>query len=239
MFPYSWHLLSRNMVCACIVSTRIANRFVCARQLKWVRKQFNEYETMKRTLLYMTITLASYVIVVLFLLGDKPVLQRRISIFCERLYCCFAVSSCCCGWWSVAILCIRATRLGKNHPRTPFEEHHKQVLQLNRVASLTSGRSIRIRFFALLHTLADHQPRHPVAASSCDGCLSTAQPIKHARGIARFADLCSAVPCDSVCCVIRRLDIQNVSGPWRPVTPLPFSTSPLFPERRETQNKSE
>ncbi|CAM9276032.1 unnamed protein product, partial [Pylaiella littoralis] len=55
--------------------------FVCARQLKWVRRQFNEYETMKRTLLYMTITLASYVGVVLFLLDGKYVLQRRVAIF--------------------------------------------------------------------------------------------------------------------------------------------------------------
>lgn len=47
------------------------NRFVCARQLKSVRKQFNEYGTMKRTLLYMTSTLASYV--VFFLLADDYV----------------------------------------------------------------------------------------------------------------------------------------------------------------------
>ncbi|CAB1110198.1 unnamed protein product [Ectocarpus sp. CCAP 1310/34] len=55
--------------------------FVCARQLKWVRKQFNEYETMKRTLLYMTITLASYGVIVVYLLADNLVLGRRVSVF--------------------------------------------------------------------------------------------------------------------------------------------------------------
>ncbi|CAN0273478.1 unnamed protein product, partial [Ectocarpus sp. 12 AP-2014] len=55
--------------------------FVCARQLKWVRKQFNEYETMKRTLLYMTITLASYGVIVVYLLADDLVLGRRVSVF--------------------------------------------------------------------------------------------------------------------------------------------------------------
>ncbi|CAM9969419.1 unnamed protein product, partial [Ectocarpus sp. 8 AP-2014] len=55
--------------------------FVCARQLKWVRKQFNEYEAMKRTLLYMTITLASYGVIVVYLLADDLVLGRRVSIF--------------------------------------------------------------------------------------------------------------------------------------------------------------
>eukprot|EP00903_Cladosiphon_okamuranus_P006656 g6499.t1 len=55
--------------------------FVCARQLKSVRRQFNEYDTMKRTLLYMTITLTSYAIVVVILLADDLVLQRRVAIF--------------------------------------------------------------------------------------------------------------------------------------------------------------
>lgn len=60
-------------------------RFVCARQLKWVRKQFNEYETMKRTLLYMTIVLVSYGVVVLYLLADDAVTVRRVAIFCEKI----------------------------------------------------------------------------------------------------------------------------------------------------------
>eukprot|EP00904_Undaria_pinnatifida_P012481 jgi/Undpi1/8363/HiC_scaffold_25.g10831.m1 len=55
--------------------------FVCARQLKSVRKQFNEYQTMKRTLLCMTITLVSYAVVVLYLLADDLVLTRRVSLF--------------------------------------------------------------------------------------------------------------------------------------------------------------
>ena len=55
---------------------------MCARQLKSVRRQFNEYGTMRRTLLGMTITIASYV-AVLFLVGGDEVLQRRITIFCE------------------------------------------------------------------------------------------------------------------------------------------------------------
>ncbi|CAM9633812.1 unnamed protein product [Ectocarpus sp. 13 AM-2016] len=55
--------------------------FVCARQLKWVRKQFNEYDSMKRTLLYMTITLASYGVLVLFLLADDLTVSRRVALF--------------------------------------------------------------------------------------------------------------------------------------------------------------
>ncbi|CAM9905729.1 unnamed protein product, partial [Hapterophycus canaliculatus] len=55
--------------------------FVCARQLKSVRKQFNEYETMKRTLLYTSIALLSYPVVVLFVLGDDLTTQRRVAIF--------------------------------------------------------------------------------------------------------------------------------------------------------------
>ncbi|CAM9739286.1 unnamed protein product, partial [Ectocarpus fasciculatus] len=55
--------------------------FVCARQLKWVRKQFNEYDSMKRTLLYMTITLASYGVAVLYLLADDLTVSRRVALF--------------------------------------------------------------------------------------------------------------------------------------------------------------
>ena len=51
-----------------------------------MRKQFNEYETMKRTLLYMTITLVSYAVIVLYLLADDLVLTRRVSLFCEYCY---------------------------------------------------------------------------------------------------------------------------------------------------------
>lgn len=68
-------------------SPALANRFVCARQLKSVRKQFNEYDTMKRTLLYMTVTLMSYALVVVILLADDLVLQRRVAIFCECFVC--------------------------------------------------------------------------------------------------------------------------------------------------------
>eukprot|EP00904_Undaria_pinnatifida_P012482 jgi/Undpi1/8364/HiC_scaffold_25.g10832.m1 len=55
--------------------------FVCVRQLKLVRKQFNEYETLKRTLLLITIALLSYAVAVVVLLGDRPVIARRVSIF--------------------------------------------------------------------------------------------------------------------------------------------------------------
>lgn len=64
------------------------DRFVCARQLRTVRKQFNEYVTMKHTLLYMTIVLTSYVALVLFLLADDLVVQRRVAVFCEFSLCC-------------------------------------------------------------------------------------------------------------------------------------------------------
>lgn len=69
---------------ACVLGARTANRVVCVRQLKWVRKQFNEYEKTRRTQIYMSVTLASYVVVALLLADDHPVLQRRINIFCER-----------------------------------------------------------------------------------------------------------------------------------------------------------
>lgn len=80
--PLFVHLNPKFLVRCCSPS----NRFVCARQLRSVRKQFNEYETMKYTLLYMTITLASFVGLVLFLLADDLVVQRRLAIFCE-LHC--------------------------------------------------------------------------------------------------------------------------------------------------------
>lgn len=63
------------------------SRCVCARQLKSVRKQFNEYRATNRTMLHVTITLASYV-VFLFLVDDF-VLRRRIGIVCESYFCSF------------------------------------------------------------------------------------------------------------------------------------------------------
>lgn len=69
--------------------THQIDRFVCVRQLKSVRKQFNEYETMKRTLLFMTITLTSFAVVVVVILAGDHVLQRRITMFCEFDCCWF------------------------------------------------------------------------------------------------------------------------------------------------------
>ncbi|CAM9758034.1 unnamed protein product [Ascophyllum nodosum] len=54
--------------------------FVCARQLKSVRKQFNEYKSTKHTLLYITLCLGSFVIIVIFLLADDFVLRRRVAV---------------------------------------------------------------------------------------------------------------------------------------------------------------
>lgn len=64
---YLWHL----------------TRFVCARQLKTVRKQFNEYESSKRTLICITLCLASFVVVVVFLSSDRFVLRRRVAVLCK------------------------------------------------------------------------------------------------------------------------------------------------------------
>ena len=58
-------------------------RFVCARQLKSVRKQFNEYKSTKHTLLYITLCLGSFVIIVIFLLADDFVLRRRVAVLCK------------------------------------------------------------------------------------------------------------------------------------------------------------
>ncbi|CAM9465258.1 unnamed protein product [Ectocarpus sp. 6 AP-2014] len=54
--------------------------FVCIRRLKSVRKQFNEYQTMKRTLLYLTLALLSYALVVVVLLAGQHVTVRRVAI---------------------------------------------------------------------------------------------------------------------------------------------------------------
>ncbi|CAM9480659.1 unnamed protein product, partial [Ascophyllum nodosum] len=55
--------------------------FVCARQLKGVRKQFNEYNSMKWTLFIITMVLISYPIIVIILLEDKITIQRRVALF--------------------------------------------------------------------------------------------------------------------------------------------------------------
>ncbi|CAM9247127.1 unnamed protein product [Ectocarpus sp. 4 AP-2014] len=54
--------------------------FVCTRQLKWVRKQFNEYETMKWTLSCLTLLLFSYAVVVVVVLDGQHVFVRRVAI---------------------------------------------------------------------------------------------------------------------------------------------------------------
>ncbi|CBJ31531.1 signal transducer, putative [Ectocarpus siliculosus] len=54
--------------------------FVCTRQLKWVRKQFNEYETMKWTLSCLTLLLFSYAVVVVVVLDGQHVYVRRVAI---------------------------------------------------------------------------------------------------------------------------------------------------------------
>ncbi|CAN0194843.1 unnamed protein product, partial [Ectocarpus sp. 13 AM-2016] len=56
---------------------------VCARQLRWVRKQFNEYETMKRTLSCLTLLLFSYAIVVAIVLDGHHSCVRRVAIVWE------------------------------------------------------------------------------------------------------------------------------------------------------------
>eukprot|EP00903_Cladosiphon_okamuranus_P006660 g6502.t2 len=55
--------------------------FVCIRKLKSVRKQFNEYQAMKHTLLCLTVTLVSYAVVVVVLLDGQFVIIRRVAIF--------------------------------------------------------------------------------------------------------------------------------------------------------------
>ncbi|CAM9864710.1 unnamed protein product [Ectocarpus sp. 6 AP-2014] len=56
---------------------------VCARQLRWVRKQFNEYEAMKWTLSCLTILLFSYTIVVAIVLDGHHCFVRRVAIVWE------------------------------------------------------------------------------------------------------------------------------------------------------------
>lgn len=57
---------------------------MCVRQLKAVRRQFNEYETMTRTLLYMTLAFISYAVVVVVVLADDYITCRRVAILCEH-----------------------------------------------------------------------------------------------------------------------------------------------------------
>ncbi|CAM9864373.1 unnamed protein product [Ectocarpus sp. 6 AP-2014] len=55
--------------------------FVCVRQLRWVRKQFNEYKEMTRTLLCVTLISVSYALVVVVALDNShQVLARRLAI---------------------------------------------------------------------------------------------------------------------------------------------------------------
>lgn len=59
-------------------------RFVCVRQLRWVRKQFNEYKEMTRTLLCVTLISVSYALVVVVALDSShQMLARRLAIVCE------------------------------------------------------------------------------------------------------------------------------------------------------------
>ena len=55
---------------------------MCSLQLKSVRRQFNEYETMRRTVVCMILTLISFQVVMVLLEGDD-VLKRRVGILCE------------------------------------------------------------------------------------------------------------------------------------------------------------
>ncbi|CAN0036855.1 unnamed protein product [Ectocarpus sp. 12 AP-2014] len=55
--------------------------FVCVRQLRWVRKQFNEYKEMTLTLLCVTLISVSYTLVVVVALDNShQVLARRLAI---------------------------------------------------------------------------------------------------------------------------------------------------------------
>ncbi|CAM9832099.1 unnamed protein product [Ectocarpus sp. 12 AP-2014] len=55
--------------------------FVCVRQLRWVRKQFNEYKEMTRTLLCVSLISVSYALVVVVALDNShQVLARRLAI---------------------------------------------------------------------------------------------------------------------------------------------------------------
>lgn len=59
------------------------DRFVCIRRLKSVRRQFNEFHIMKRTLSYLTVALLSYAVVVVVILNGQNTIVRRVAIFCE------------------------------------------------------------------------------------------------------------------------------------------------------------
>lgn len=63
----------------------VCRRFVCTRQLKWVRKQFNEFETIRRTLLIFTLLLGSFAAIVVVLLADDRVAARRVALLCETM----------------------------------------------------------------------------------------------------------------------------------------------------------
>ncbi|CAM9258459.1 unnamed protein product [Scytosiphon promiscuus] len=67
----------------CIIQETIFSRteFVCIRRLKTVRKQFNEYHTLTHTLMWLTVALLSYAVVVVVLLDGRHVVIRRVAIF--------------------------------------------------------------------------------------------------------------------------------------------------------------
>lgn len=83
MHPLIWAHLSFKLRSVYPQTRSARRRFVCAKQLKTVRKQFNEHDTMKQTLLYMTVVLCSYPVIVIYLLADERVIERRVSLFCE------------------------------------------------------------------------------------------------------------------------------------------------------------
>lgn len=73
----------------------LACRFVCIRRLKSVRRQFNEYQTMKKTLLCLTVALLSYALVVVVLLAGQHVIVRRVAILCGWPFFFFSLSCRC------------------------------------------------------------------------------------------------------------------------------------------------
>lgn len=58
-------------------------RCVCVRQLRWVRKQYNEYESLKLSLLAASLMLVTYRLIINFVLSGDPLFQRRLSIICK------------------------------------------------------------------------------------------------------------------------------------------------------------
>ncbi len=79
----SFALVCCGVLCFCSIAGIF--RFVLGRQLRWVRKQFNEYETMRHTLIYLTLALFSYAVIVVAILDNHHVIVRRVAIVCESL----------------------------------------------------------------------------------------------------------------------------------------------------------